>query len=358
VNLPVLTNSRLSCAKSCRRKHYFRYELGVRPQSDAVYFRIGGAFHKGVELRRKGLDQDAAILEAVASYETLPGWAKTPEQIHDWMTERETVVSMLAGYFWRWQGDADQIAETVAAELPFELPIVNPETGKPTTSFRLSGKIDGIVKLKDGRLAIHEIKTTSDDIEPLSDYWKRLRIDHQITTYVYAARKLGYAVETVYYDVAKKPDIRPKQIPLLDDQGFKIVLDAAGQRVMTKDGKKPRETGDTAAGYTLQTRIEEPAEFRERFMEDIEARPDHYFVRQEIPRLDADIEEFEHELWSQQQELRDAQKSGRWYRNTSSCVGFGKCEYFDVCTNSITITRENPPTGFVAVDDLHPELRN
>jgi len=34
----------------------------------------------------------------------------------------------------------------------------------------------------------------------------------------------------VLYDVTRKPEISPKQIPVLDDAGLKIVTDADGNR--------------------------------------------------------------------------------------------------------------------------------
>lgn len=47
----VLTHSRLACFQTCRKKHYFRYELGIervdRVRSDALYF--GTIMHKGLE---------------------------------------------------------------------------------------------------------------------------------------------------------------------------------------------------------------------------------------------------------------------------------------------------------------------
>lgn len=346
--------------KKCKRHHWHRYELGVRPSVEAGYFRLGGVFHKGVEIYNRpgwcgpGGKIADAIAEACQQYETTPAWCKSDEQVFKWMVERETVAAMLAGYFWRW-GDSDVIAETIASEQVFEMEIKNPETGRSTPNFKLAGKIDGIVRLKDGRLAVHEIKTTGEDIDAGSDYWKRLRIDSQISTYVHAARRLGFAVETVLYDVAKKPDISPRQIPVLDTEGSKIVLDEFGQRVRTKDGRKWRESGDAAMGFALQTRIETPMEFGARFLADIDERPDHYFVRQEIPRLEADMGEFEQELWDQQLDLRQAQATGRWYRNTNACVGFGKCEYFDVCTNSVDLA-VTLPSGFERVENLHPEL--
>jgi hypothetical protein len=47
----VLTHSRLRCFQTCKRKHYFRYELGIERQdrqpSDALYF--GTIMHAGLE---------------------------------------------------------------------------------------------------------------------------------------------------------------------------------------------------------------------------------------------------------------------------------------------------------------------
>lgn len=64
-----------------------------------------------------------------------------------------------------------------------------------------------------------------EDIQPDSDLWRRLQIDSQISMYVLAARRLGYPVECVLYNVTRKPTIKPTAIPLLDELGVKIVLD-------------------------------------------------------------------------------------------------------------------------------------
>lgn len=50
-SLTVLTNSRMKCFQTCRRKHYFRYEIGLRradeQQKEALYF--GSVFHDVLE---------------------------------------------------------------------------------------------------------------------------------------------------------------------------------------------------------------------------------------------------------------------------------------------------------------------
>lgn len=355
----LLTHSRMSCFKQCPRKHYYRYEIGLRKSDDAKPLRMGSAVHLGLDMRAQGFSIDETVDTAVAGYAEVPAWAAHDEQkVHEWLVERATVDSLLRGYFWYWENAQIppelHVAEIVESEKSFDLPIRNPETGAASTVFRVGGKRDKIVKLGDGRLAVMEHKTTGDDIGPESDYWKRLRLDQQISLYVVAAREQGHDVATVLYDVIRKPSISPRQIPMLDADGFKIVLDHAGQRVMTKDGKKPRESADTAQGWTLQTRVESPDEFGKRLMLDIADRPEFYYQRREIPRLESDLEEFRHELWQQQQAIRESGRNRRHFRNTAACISPFRCEYLDMCGGSIDL--DNVPAGFAFVTELHPEL--
>lgn len=353
---PLLTHSRMQSQKTCPRMHYFLYEVGIRRDRESKPLRLGAAVHLGIDLVAKGYSPDEAILAAVAGYEVLPTWAaNNDEAAFEWMIERETVARLLAAYFWYWTGERQQVAQFIHSEQSFDLPLRNPETGGVTTSFRLAGKIDKIIQLADGRLAVMEHKTCSDDLDADSDYWRRLRIDSQISLYMLAARQLGYDVRTVYYDVIRKPRIQPTLIPLLDDEGLKIVLDAEGNRVMTKDGKKPRQSGDASQGHVLQQRRQTPAEFGERLTDDIVARPEFYFARQEIPRLESDLTEFQMELWQQQQQIREAQKHDRWFRNTGACMRPYRCEFLDICHAGYR-QGDPVPAGYKIIADVHPEL--
>lgn len=331
----LLTNSRMGCARECLRKHWLEYELGLRPDREGAPLRIGSAFHLAQETADRGEDAVAAVQSAnLDPYES------------------EVALRMFLGHRWRWQNDS---FEVVAPEQGFELPLRNPETGAATPLWRVAGKMDRIVKLGDGRLALQEYKTTSDDISPGSDYWVRRRLDQQVQLYFLAAREAGYDVQAVIYDVTCRPDLRPRQIALVDGDGVKIVHDANGERVRTKDGKKWRETGDTAAGYVLQTRVETPTELGERITDDMVAHPEQYFARVEIPLLTADLAEFQKELWQQQLAIRAAQRGGAWYRNTGACQRIGvTCEYMHICARRDLET--NTPEGFRRLTNVHPEL--
>jgi len=353
----LLTHSRRSCLAACPRKHYYRYELGVRRGGDAKPLRRGSAVHKGLEKLATALVGEDWMEPALEAYGTLPAWANTDDAVLDWMGEAETVKQMLLGYAnHHGQSGGREIKKYIAVELPFELPIVNPDTGKPSRLFKVAGKIDGIVELADGRLAVLEHKTASDDLSPGSVYWQRLDIDSQISLYYIAARSMGYDVQTVLYDVLKTPELSPSQVPLVDAEGIKIVHDANGQRVRTKDGKKWRETGDSELGYIRQCRPETMQEFGARLATDIASRPDYYYQRREIPRLESDLDEFRRELWAGQEELRTRQKEKRWSRTTAACVSYSTpCEYLSICRNGIDPA--NPPSGFTRVEHLHPELK-
>jgi hypothetical protein len=60
-------------------------------------------------------------------------------------------------------------------------------------------------------------------------------------------------------------------------------------------------------GYTLDTRPCTVAEWGERLRDDIAARPEFYFARVEVARLDQDLDEFAAELWDLQHQVRQAQ---------------------------------------------------
>lgn len=339
----LLTHSRISAFKECRRKHWYLYEQAIRPIADAKALRMGSAYHDGLEALANGRPIDDACEIVRQRYQTV--------EFDDVLYEQETVLRLLCGYLWRWQ---DSWPEHIAAEQEFELPLINPETGKATPLFSLAGKIDGIVKLEDGRLAVMEHKLLSEDLSSDSALWRRLRIDHQISLYVLAARRLGYPVDTVLYNVARKPTIEPTAVPVLDSLGVKIVLDRSGERVKTEKGLW-RQTGDSAKGYTLQTRPMTVDEWGEKLAADIAVRPEFYYARIEVPRLDQDLQEFEYELWDIQQSLRDAQRNGRHYRTCTknTCAW---CPLFEPCSASIDVT-QTVPDGFVRLENPHQELK-
>jgi hypothetical protein len=338
----LLTHSAEAAYKLCPRKYYLGYQLGLRPsfQSDAL--RLGSAFHLGLESLKAGEGLEAGVASIRASYGDHERSPYLTDE--DYRTEEEIACTLVRGYHVRW--GSDPIVEYVAVEQSFDLPIVNPLTRRETPLFRTGGKIDGIARLPDGRLALIEHKTTSDSIEPESDYWRRLMMDGQVSRYVIAAREIGYDVTTTVYDVVRKPGIRPKAIAKADRARANQTGSYFGRPFF---GECPeRETAEF---------------FGARLLADLLERPAHYFARMEVPRLESDLDEFRYEQWRMQRTIRqaeiDAQAMGRaaWPRNTGACLNPYKCAYFSICTSGNDLNPETDiPQGYRRVDVLHEEL--
>jgi len=328
----LITNSRRQKFQTCNRRHFYEYELGVRPDNDPSALRIGGTVHKSLEAFWNGDGHAGAMQPIFANYETLPPWCNTDEQMLDWQYEFGTVIELMDGYIRHWN---DSTPKAVAVELEFNLPILNPDTGAKSRTFNMAGKIDAIayMPMLGARLAVVEHKTTGDDISPGSDYWRRLRIDSQISQYMNAARRLGHEVETVLYDVIKKPGMRPYRATPMESRKYKA---------------------DGTLYANQREHPETPDEWRARLAEDIAQRPDHYYQRVEIPRLDSDLKEFEAEMWQTAEMLREAKNKNRWPRNTGACIGFGRCPYLDICATGIDIS--SLPLGMKRLDNVNPEL--
>jgi len=284
-------------------------------------------FHRGLELRNKGADAEQAIEGAMVGYENVPEWA----DLYDWQVEYETVRTLLAGYFWRYESDNIEIIES---ERMFQMPLTNPDTGHPSKTFLLAGKMDGIVRLSDGRIVVLEYKTAGEDISPDSGYWRRLRCDPQLSQYVLGVRSLGYNTNTVLYDVTRKPTIGPL-------------------RATPPDKLQYTKAGALYANQRYQD--ETPKVFGDRLLEDVGSRPDYYFQRREVPRLEDELVDFQLELWQQAKQLIEARRHGRWYRNVNRFT-CDYCEFSDLCLNSVRVKPEAPPSGFVFLDNVHPEL--
>jgi len=307
----LLTATRLGAMRRCPRQHYYRYELGLSRIRQADALRFGAAFHVGLEAYNSGPlfhseEGIANILDEVTGqYDVCPDWADPV----GWEVEKHTLRGLLTGHFWRYGSDD---LEYVAAEQTFDMPLINPATSASSRTFRLAGKIDGIVRLADGRLAVLEYKTAGEDISPNGDYWQRLRCDGQISMYVLAARAIGYDVATVLYDVTRKPTIRLR-------------------------------------------RDESPEQYGQRLVADIGDRPDYYFQRREVPRLKDELAQFRAELWHQAKQLMAAQRHGRWFRNVGrqTCT---YCQFAGLCLSAVRVTPDSLPAGYEILPDVHPEL--
>lgn len=348
VNLPILTHSSMTTARACLRQYRNRYVLQLRTltQRDEAP-ELGDLVHVGLDPWWRGSGEQR-ILDAVAAARA---YAKTKGIDPYQLAKAE---ALLIGYHARWVDDADRY-EVLAVEGEFRTALVNPATSAESKTFRLGGKLDGVLLDRtDGRKLVIEHKTSGEDISAGSFYWLRRHMDGQVSIYFDGARATGHDVQGCLYDVIGKPEQRPSQIPLVDEQGEKIVLDPAGQRVRTKDGKKWRQTGDTALGYVVQTRIETPQEYRDRLVDKIAEDVEAFYARAEVARDTQDLDEAARDRWQLAVMLRDAMRTNTWPRNPDACLRFNRpCEYLESCCGRADL---NDPYLFKRVATPHPEL--
>ena len=365
----VITAGRMNAFMSCPRKHFWSHEVGL--QSDKTYhaLRFGSAWAKATEARWKGATYEEALAVSIPVGIDLDEYSCA------------TLAALLAGYYDHY-GPIETFGEILPeAQFKFDLEL----------GFTSQGVMDGFGQLKDGRRAIIEGKTTSDSLDAGSDYWSRLMFNVQVEQYIDAAAQLGKPVDVVFYDVVRKPMIKPKEIFDLDSNGLKVVVDKKGQRVFAKkkvevkkgkgkaakvekvevdDESKPRQSADKAKGWTIKSHVETPDEFCDRLYKDTQARPDFYFARREIPviedrqealrrqrsaiiklilecRRNEDTEdEFGNEIF------RDPEA---WPRHVSSDT-CDFCSFKSFCLQGVSVDINNPPSGFSLKEVFNPEL--
>lgn len=268
MNLTVLTNSQVQCFQTCPRKHYYRYELGVRPRSSGRALAFGLLVHEVFEKGYEHLDVVLSKMEAT------PDWVRDEKSLREWQGDRIKIAVLLKAakpHIDKW--------DYVAKEIPFEVK-------SNIRGVRRAGKIDAIVSDRDSGLFVREYKTSSDDISPGSDYWVRLRRDPQVVGYLVAARALGYDVDGVIYTVIRKP-----------------------RHIINK--------GET------------DAEFYARMEALVSVEP--YIVEQRLDYSASDFAEWKANFTHAAKSIQSCRKSGYWPTHAGSCLARSKCEYLDAC---------------------------
>ena len=317
----LLTSSRLKAARSCRRLHHLRYDLGIEAATEASATRFGTLVHKGLEAWWRSMgDLDGATWFMRES--------AGPDTDAFEMVRAEV---LLRGYHFRWAPDLVNY-EVIAVEKQFECDLINPATGHRSQTWKLGGKLDALVRdVRDGRVLVVEHKTSSEDISQGSEYWRRLRMDGQVSVYYVGATSLGHEVSGCLYDVIGKPALRP-----------------------AKATENPKRKKDGSLYANQREADETPEEFRARLIDHLAESPDRYYQRGNVYRLEAEVGEALLDIWHLSQELRAAELAGRFPRNPSACSQYGRtCHFFDACSGCASL---DDAARFKRLSSVHPEL--
>jgi hypothetical protein len=318
--LPLLTASRLKTARACQRLHLFEYVQGYRTTSDASVMRFGTLCHAGLEawLRAAALSPDERLDATLAA---LAGEADP--------FDRARAEALLTGYHFRW---TDEPMRVLAVEVKFETDLRNPETGRPSRTWRLGGKLDGVIEIE-GEQGIMEHKVTSEDMGPGTTYWSRLRLDGQVSTYFVGAEALGFVPVWCLYDVLKRPAQRP-------------------YKATPKDAIKVKRDGTPYAGTRLAD--ETPAEFKARVLASIAEAPNDYYARGRVVRLEHEITEAMTDTWQTARVLHENALRGFAPRNVDACTRFNRpCPFLPVCCGEASLADS---TLYRKIESVHPEL--
>lgn len=324
----LLTSSRMRAFRECARLHRLRYVDGWRAVRESEALRFGTLFHRGLEAwwtAHAAGDAAGALAAALAMI-----GSRAEDSF-----EQAKVEELLSGYDAAWGDDASAY-EVLGVEVPFEAPLLNPETWRASATWRLAGKIDLLLRRRsDGRVLVCEHKTTSDAIEdPAAPYWARLQMDAQISAYVVGAEALGHQVTDILYDVALRPGLRP----LL---------------ATPPESRKYRKDGGLYAG---QREVDEtPDEYRARVRAAVSESSGRHFQRRVIPRTEGQIRDFLADAWMQARAMRDSERLGLAPRNPDACHRFGQCAFWSACSSGLSPAEF--PGQFTRHDDVNPELR-
>jgi hypothetical protein len=219
-----------------------------------------------------------------------------------------------------WWGEPDRQFQCEQTDVPFQISL--------NSGIVMIGEFDGVgIRRDTGKRAIQEIKTSSEDISLGSSYWQKVAMtDPQVTTYLLASKTKGWGHTEVLYDVMRKPDM--KRLYATPEKSRKYT--------------KPTKTEPSRLYADQREQDETDDEFEQRILEDIVKRPEHYYQRGTIVRLDHDHEAHLRDVEGVVHLMQVTRAMGENVpRNVDSCFRFGRpCDFFLVCGNGVDIMNE------------------
>ncbi|KKN64864.1 hypothetical protein LCGC14_0486980 [marine sediment metagenome] len=368
--------------KKCNWLCFMKYYLGLRTTRDTDTQRFGNRWHGCQEIlgRSAGVCIDCAKLSAsdpecpfcggtgYIEEDQMPlvvdyldkFYADIPanKDRTEWLVERVKVLYGMSAYNWYYSNSQ---YETVATELKFDLPVKNPKTGRTLPNCKLVGKIDKLVRNQNGIPMIMEHKTTSSSMGSDSTFWENLRLNIQISMYVYAAQQLQLAgdlepygikatdplIQECVFDGLRKPSIAPKKLSQGDskkfvgtgeyfEKKFEIACLTDNLSEFHIDGEEVEiEPGAKAGTYAIR---ETPEMYGMRLLQDMGERPEFYFGRREVSRTPKDIENFQKQICSVYQGFRFMVRNESYVMNEDQCEATYACEYIPICYNGVDPT--------------------
>jgi RecB family exonuclease len=302
----LLTYSALNTFRNCPRKYKNRYLDNLRPRERVEALSFGSVIHTAIELWYRSTDTDSRLHDVLASIdEGYENRNTDPHQMAQW----HLATAMIRGYADRYTTEEFEVVEV---EKEFVGEIRNPDTGRQSQTFRIAGKVDGIVRCHDG-LYLLEHKTAS-NVD--ASYLDKLWTDTQIALYCYYLRELGYPIIGVIYNVLLKSRLKQGKGETQEEYEIRKAELAAKNKSGKSTAKRQLPETDDEFQARLVEWYSRPEAFHREFI---------YLSEDRLAML-------QDEVWEITQQYLDARRRGKWLLNTSNCFSYQRpCEYLAYC---------------------------
>lgn len=230
--------------------------------------------------------------------------------------------ALLRGYDARWR-NAGYIPDSV--ERPMTADLYNPDTQGKSRTFILGGVLDVTTTYLNRRVLIDH-KTTSQDIsDPEAPYWRQLVVEGQVSHYMLLEWMHGEKCDDAVWDVVRKPQISPKKITKAEIRAVVSLGDYYGLRVSKPDKQTFIDGGERETIAMYEARLSHDC---------TKERPEHYFARRSVPRLDSEVLEYAREVWQHSQDILYTRQLDRLPpRNSGACLLYGSpCKFLGICS--------------------------
>ncbi len=232
------------------------------------------------------------------------------------------VRALMIGYASRWD---DSECRVLAVEKMLVSDLLNPDTGRRSRSLRIGGKLDVVMERR-SKLVVIDHKTTSEDVtDPAGTYWRQLVVDAQPSHYMLLAWLSGEKLDEAMWDIIRRPSISPKQITTKAEKANIIANRRYCNRPISDEtciylGQEGRENIELYTSRLIQNCCDE--------------RPEWYFARRTVPRLDGELMDYGRDLWEIGQIIIEARRLNRWPKHPGSCMAYSRpCPYLGICSN-------------------------
>ncbi len=248
--------------------------------------------------------------------QVLAAWQAIDKAIGPDATDSQLLIrskcrAMVRGYAARWAGSG---YEPLYVERVLEGDLWNPATQHRSKTYRVAGMLD-VVGMHGGSRVLIDHKTTSQGIEGVNEsYWRQLAVEGQVSHYQLLQWLYGEKVDYALWDVMRKPQIAPRN------------MTKAVRAHIVSVGRYCDEPVSDETKQIVEIQIRENYELYEIRLthECTVERPEWFFQRRTIPRMDHEITEYANELWQHGQDMlytRPGTSGDRLpVRNSGACM--------------------------------------